>query len=558
MMVIRRVYLYLLAFAGLLMLAGGVANLGRVLIELLTDPQQAVRADYVREQVSSWGAAALLGLPVWLLHWWWAQRLVARQPGERMSTLRRLYMYAVLGVGVLAGTIAAYEVIDRAELGRWTQALSSLPRLVVAAVVWLFHWRIADADRVAVGEEGGSATLRRWYVYTAAVVGLWMLLYGASALIEMLWLAVVSGHGVVLARGTGIPATLVGLGLTASHGLLLARRFQNDRRSTARSEAERQQDEQSSALGAVAERIQGDRSSTLRTVAVFISLAVAVTGTVVGLSQALYYGLARALGVDRPGGVGGSILEAAAGPVSLVAVYGIAWAYMRLVLRTQTQIDEAPRQAGVRRLYTYLVALVSVTALAVGLAGLLWVLGDALSGPPLTRADDWWRNRVALFSTLLVVGLPLWLLHWKPTERIDAAEAGSLARRLYVYLVLIASSLTLLFSAAVAAYRLLTIALGAPVSASLLSDLTHDIADGLVAGLLVGYHVLALRADARLAGAAPKADAGEADRSVEVWRVQAASQDALASARSSLEKKGLEVELVSETLERARISRPGG
>ena len=35
MITIRRIYVYLLAFFGLLMLAGGAANLGRVVLEVL-------------------------------------------------------------------------------------------------------------------------------------------------------------------------------------------------------------------------------------------------------------------------------------------------------------------------------------------------------------------------------------------------------------------------------------------------------------------------------------------------------------------------------------------
>src|SRR6202011_2342905 len=40
--------------------------------------------------------------------------------------------------------------------------------------------------------------------------------------------------------------------------------------------------------------------------------------------------------------------------------------------------SEALRQAGVGRLYTYLVALVALGVLATGVAGLLWTLGDVV------------------------------------------------------------------------------------------------------------------------------------------------------------------------------------
>ena len=97
MIAIRRIYVYLLAFAGLVMLVLGVANLGQVVIQALAAPNQT-RGAFLRDEVSRWGAAALIGLPVgWTP--WWAQRLAGGSIDERASVLRRLYLYASLAVG---------------------------------------------------------------------------------------------------------------------------------------------------------------------------------------------------------------------------------------------------------------------------------------------------------------------------------------------------------------------------------------------------------------------------------------------------------------------------
>ena len=70
MTTVRRTYLYLLAFAGLAMLSIALANLAQVLIDVaLQSP--AVRAEgYVRDSISLNAAAAFVGLPAWLVHWW--------------------------------------------------------------------------------------------------------------------------------------------------------------------------------------------------------------------------------------------------------------------------------------------------------------------------------------------------------------------------------------------------------------------------------------------------------------------------------------------------------
>src|SRR5437660_446817 len=138
--------------------------------------------------------------------------------------------------------------------------------------------------------------------------------------------------------------------------------------------------------------------AVLRSVYLFLALAVGVLGTLGGFSQLLYYAVGRLLGVDHPGGVGGDLLQAAAGPASIALVYGAAWGYHRHTLRRQeAAFSEAPRQAGIRRLYTYLVSLLALAVLATGVAGLLWTLGDMLLNAPVATLGDGWRGQVALF-----------------------------------------------------------------------------------------------------------------------------------------------------------------
>ena len=502
MITIRRIYVYLLAFAGLLMLAGGAANLGRVLLEVLFAAPASTSASYLREEVSRWGAAAVVGLPVWLLHWWWAHRAAQASPDEAVSALRRLFLYLVLGMAVLAGASALHEALRNALEAR--PPSSSLPPLAIVAValvVWVYHWPFARQ----VGAHGG--TLSRWYIYGAAFVGYLLLLNGARLTLERAWELAVSppfaATPPTVSLAGGISDALIGLGVWLLHGLVL--------------------------------RPAHDERATLRSVYLFLTLAIAVAGSVAGLSQVLYYALGRGLGVDRPGGVGGTLLEAAAGPVSILVVYGCGWLYTRAALREQAAALETRRQAGVRRLYTYLVALIGLAALTVGTAGLLWVVGDALTSAPSTAGGDWWRDRVSGLVTLTVVGLLVWLLHWRPEATPAPEELSALSRRLYVYLALIAGSLTLLGSAALAAYRLLTVVLGAPAGASLASDLAHDLANVAVAGVVIAYHWAAVR------GPSPAMPTKEYEA---VLRVRAPDAAALEHAIQQLRASGLQVEAV--------------
>ncbi len=541
MITIRRIYAYLLAFAGLAMVSAAAANLGQVLIDLLLESQQASAERYVRDAVSRWGATALVGLPVWLLHWLWIERIARADPGERASTLRRLYLYVLLGSAMLVAAFSAREaLLELFDLlaGRSTSGplldsmLKPLPFTAVATVVWLGHWRIVAADRGQVGETGGSATLRRWYLYAAAFIGLVLLLDGTRSLVELLWRAATNAGGPAGAGvATAAADALVGLGMWLVHWIVLPSRLPESAR-------------------------RDDGVSVLRSVYLFVSLAVGVVGALLGGSQLLFYALGRLLGVDRPGGVGGDLLQAAAGPTSAAIVYGADWTYQRYALRRQTAaFSEAPRQAGTRRLYTYVIALLALGLLASGVAGLLWTLGDVLFAPGAS-AGGYWREQVTLFATLAIVGLPTWLRHWRPNAE-SADEARSLARRLYVYLSLIAAMLTVLGAVAGVLYRVLELVLGGAVGQDVATDLAHALALSSVAALVALYHWQVVRADARYGQpvattAAASASPAEQPAAPEpvvtaataVVEINAVDRQALSQALSALRATGVEVRIV--------------
>jgi len=470
---IRRIYAYLITFAGLSLLTLAVANLGQLLLGLALPSGALTTAESVRDSTAQYAAAALVGLPVWLLHWLWIQRTARRDEGERSSTLRRLFLYAVVATSmlVLAGSLQdTLESAFNLLLGGSGGALGvvrPLPFVLTAGVVWLGHWRVIEADRRLVGETRGSGTLRRWYLFGLAFVGLMGMLIGLSGLVEAVWRGLTTtGTPIGPGVASGAATSLVGLGVWVGHWRFLPSRLP---------------------VSAEAE----DGTSVLRSVYLFLTLSVVVARTLVAASQVLYYIVARLLGVDQPGGASGNLLQAAAEPSSVLLVYGAAWAYQRVAIREQARaFDEAPRQAGVRRLYTYLVALAGLSVLVVGVAGLLWTLADAVVVGPGSMDV---RQQVALFATLAVVGLPVWVLHWRAT--VDASEAHSLARRLYLYVSLIAAALALIGAAAAALYRLINVALGASLNTSAVLDLTHALAVVAVSSVVAVYHWRIIRAD---------------------------------------------------------------
>src|SRR2546426_9073216 len=161
--ILRRLYLYLVSAAALALLAGGLAALGAtILLFVFNDPS----AESSRGQLAVFTAMTLVALPVWGVHFWFARRFAMRDPFERASALRRLYLYFVCLVTALAGTQALsfalsmllQPVLDQQPLNGLTAAQLGWAVLVCVAL-FAFHFVIAARDRKAVGEEGASATL---------------------------------------------------------------------------------------------------------------------------------------------------------------------------------------------------------------------------------------------------------------------------------------------------------------------------------------------------------------------------------------------------------------
>lgn len=505
----RRIYLYLISYISLLMVLGGVSTLLRLLIEAALGATRGGGAGfndaaYQREQFSFGAAVLLVGGIVWAIHWLLVQRSVApTQPAaaeERQSGLRRFFLYAVLATTLWNVAFAGQQLLFLGLRAPPTAAPSAtLPFSGSAALVGLlvyglagaYYWRVLRQDLAATPETATGATLHRLYSYLVCYVTLTVVLVQTATLARLLWEALTAGTPPWARDAQWVPAGVASpISWLVVAGTIWLLHWRAVQRETAAAAAEL-------------------RSAVRK----FYLYGMTLQTVVVTLVSASFFlnSLFRLLwGSDPVAGTGDSLLSAAGGPVLTALVYGVFWAYHWQVLKWDTGFAGAGAEfnAGIRRLYHYLVALIGLGMLAGGVGNLLRLLIDGLLGGRDTIAlnPQGWGDQISFVVTLILVGTPVWLAHWLPMQREALAPDGEaarqgLARRLYLFLILLLTMLGLLSGSAWLIYQVFR-HLGEPFP-PWASDISWALATTVTAGVLLAYHLTTLLGDLRARRAAP-------------------------------------------------------
>ncbi len=471
MATIRRLYIYLVCAVALQVLGWDLILMLQTLLP--PGPQGSIAT------IAMQCAVVIVGLPIFLAHWLWAQRLASRETEERGSTLRRLYLYSMLAVflfGIIGETTDLVMALVWRALGSpgsftgvvsaEETAVNALIALAILPVLWFYHQRIVAADARAIPETGNSAVVRRLYILVFAVFGL---ARAATAAIELLrWLM-----GLLISPSWGarqIAAFIVSVAVWVIFWTQAQRLFRG-------SEGE-------------------ERESALRKAYLYLVVFIAILSAVSVATMLLQGALRGLLGLP----VVGNLQE----PLSVIIVAVVVWAYHALVLRDDaTLADAGPRQRGVRRVYLYLMAGIGLAAFLGGLGGTISVIIRSLAGETFGPAL---KDQLAWFIAAIIAGLPVWLLPWRQlqtaavaTGTAGAEERQSVVRKVYLYLFLFVATMTALGSLVYIVAQFLRLILGDVALRYMLTDLGHAIAFSLIAGGVWLYHGMALRNDGKMA-----------------------------------------------------------
>jgi hypothetical protein len=479
MKIVRRLYFFAVTFISLEVVLWGLIGLLRSMFNpaLSTTPAQTLAQAL---------ALILVGMPIFLFHWLWLQRMAGREEDEKNSLLRPVFLYGTLLATLIPLVQNLLALINRLFLGvthlaRESAILGSaqtwsdnLIAILLNGLVAFYFWNILRGEWQDLPESESLRDVRRLYRYIWVLYGLLMTIFGIQQILRFVLYTPTETFG-SLGREmvvNGLALLVIGLPVWAS----MWQTCQN-------------------ALAEMAER-----TSLLRLGILYLLTLSGITVALAAGGNVLYTLLWRLLGEPLSGK---ELLNRIGGPLSVGIPLGVVWAYYRNWLEKQIQVEtQAPRQAGLKRLYFYILSAAGLTVTFIGLSLLFSFLIDLATTLPTLFSTGFWRGRLAGALATLLIGLPLWLLTWRPMQAEASQEDAlgdharrSLLRKVYLYLALFAAVIGGMAAAVVMFYRILVALLSGEAGSDFWQNVLNPLQNLGLFVLVLVYHLSALRQD---------------------------------------------------------------
>jgi hypothetical protein len=476
MKTVRRLYFYAVALISLEVVVWGLINLLRSIVD------QTVGGG--AEALAQALALILVGLPIFLFHWLWSQRVSTRDEEEKTASLRAIFLYAVL-IGTLIPVFQnllalidrgllqiTHMSADRALLGSTQTIADNLIAITMNGIVALYFWNILRGEWKTLLDKENFADVRRLYRYIWVLYSLLMVIFGAQQVLNYLF----NVPGDALGRFTsetlinGVALLIVGTPVWFYSWRLV----QNSLADAAERESNLR-------LGVLYLLALGGVITVLTTAAMFLDIV-----------------LRKLLGADISTS---DFIQQIGGPISVGMPLGAVWAYYgRWLNRHIESIGDAVRQSGIKHVYFYILSTLGLGAAFIGIAMLIKFMIDILTGG-LAMSDNL-RSNLATAISLIIAWLPLWLAAWIPMESqsLMKNDIGDHARRsnirkAYLYLALFAGVIGGMAAAVALVFELLKTLFTGQTDSSFLATILNDLQLlGLFVVVLI-YHLMVLRRD---------------------------------------------------------------
>lgn len=477
MKTIRRLYFYSVAFISIEVVLWGIIGLLRSILSTREISGSA-------SSLASALALIFVGVPIFLIHWFWAQSVSSKEAEENSASVRAIFLYGIL-IGTLVPAIQnLLAFINRtllvtARLSQYRAVVGgsqSLPDNLIAALVNLliavYFWNVLKANWAKLAEPENFVEIRRLYRFVWVLYGLLLVIYGVQQALGYVFTfptAVIGDIG----RETAVNA--LALMIIGSPIWYYAWRLLQD------------------ALADSAERESYLRLGFLYLVALSGAIVTLVAG-----GNLIYLILMQLLGESE---AWLEFLRQLGGPISVGVPMGVVWGYYGKWLTQQFAFDEnLPRRDGKRRLFYYFLSFLGLTATVVGLISLFSVFIDLLLDISYLSSTGIVEPFSGSIATL-IVGLPVWLMTWNPMQAQAIGEGSSgdharrsVVRKSYLYLVLFASVIGGMVTAGTLVFQLISALLG-DSDPDLWRIILNNLTGLIVFVVILAYHLNALRRD---------------------------------------------------------------
>ena len=201
MLNIRRIYMVVVTAVSLNAVAWALIALLRNLLTPGLNPTRGTVA-YNKETMALQLAIIIIGLPIYLAHWLWAERLAQRDEEEQQATLRLLYLYVMLTAFLVPFIVNAYRFVQSGlrlllnvdhQIPSWSSELPDSANLaytftamVVLSLLWGYHYWVVRASRRAISDPHTLNMIHRLYIYLFSFTGLMMASIGVGSLLRWL------------------------------------------------------------------------------------------------------------------------------------------------------------------------------------------------------------------------------------------------------------------------------------------------------------------------------------------------------------------------------------
>jgi hypothetical protein len=431
-------------------------------------------------------ALILVGVPIFLIHWLWAQRVSARDDEEKTASLRAVFLYTIL-LGTLIPVVQNFlAFIDRSlvqvtGLGvaralisfREQTIADNLIAIIMNGIVAVYFWNILGGEWATLTDKENFSDVRRLYRYIWMLYGLLMTVFGAQQILSFLFYV----PGDVLGElGREVVVNGTALLFVGTPVWVYAWRVIQDSLTD-----------------------PAEMGSNLRLGILYILALGGVITVITTASIVVNILVTRLLGGDL---TFRELVRAIGGPISVGVPLGMIWAYYGYWLNRHIEaIGDKVRQAGMKRLYNYILAFIGLVVAFIGVFRMFKFVIDTVTGPGLSMSDSL-RSNIAAAIASLVIGLPLWLMTWRPmqAEALAQDELGDHARRsvlrkTYLYLALFASVIGGMATAVGLVYQLIKVVLTGDASSDFLNTLLNLTQLLFLFGVVLIYHLRVLRAD---------------------------------------------------------------